>query len=154
MASKIKWPARFLASHQHSQTGKRLIPKCLKNLQRDDHCNFEHFESTQKRTKLRLFGHILRSSPTDPPNQLVFAPGKLVPRPVINTRSDWLTETYSDAYQFLCGCHAVFDIANNDHLQDVMNTAIQRLPPFAGKLALPKGFEPSPDSALGKNTSD
>ena len=64
-------------------------------------------------------------------NQLVFAPGKLVPRPVIKTRvgrprSGWLTETCTDAYQFLHGLHAVFDMKNNNHLHYVVNTAKQQ----------------------------
>ena len=105
-------------------------------IQRDHHCKFEHFGDTWKRTKLRLFGHILRSSPADPLNQLLFSPGKLVPRPVIKrragrSRSDWLFETYTDAFQFLYGPHAVFDIENNNHFQDVRNAALQRLPPFS-----------------------
>ena len=134
--------------------------KMYEEIQRDHQCKFEHFGDTWKRTKLRLFGHILRSSPADPLNQLIFAPGKLVPRPVIKRRvgrprSDWLTETYIDAYQFLYGSHAVFDIENNNHLQDVMNAAIQRLPPFACiKVGFAKGFAPSPGIALGNITSE
>ena len=72
-------PSTFV---DREETNSRMYEE----LQRDHHCKFEHFGDTWKRTKLRLFGHILRSSPAHPLNPLVFAPGKLVPRSVIKRR--------------------------------------------------------------------
>ena len=99
------------------------------------HCNFEHFGDTWRKAKLRLFGHVLRSSRSDPLNQVVFHSDNLRPRTVLTRRvgrpkSDWLLETYADAYKQIAGPIAVFDPDNDAHLRVVKQQALQRLDPF------------------------
>ena len=111
------------------------------------HCNFEHFGDTWRKAKLRLFGHILRSSRSDPINQVVFDSGNLRPRIVLTRRvgrpiSEWLLETYADAYRQIAGPIAVFDPGNDAHLQIVKQQALQRLDPFQVQMMAHQGFQP------------
>ena len=112
------------------QTNERMYTE----LQEIYQCKFEHFGDTWRKAKFKLFGHILRSSPADPLNQ-VFASDNLDPRTVLKRRvgrprADWLIETYADAYKVMHGQHAVIDIENLNRLKTVKDQAIQRLNPF------------------------
>ena len=71
-------------------------------------CAFESFGITWKKAKMRLFGHLLRASPADPMNQVSFHVDNLRPRPVRSRRSgrpksDWITESYRDAFDIMNG---------------------------------------------------
>ena len=84
---------------------------------------------------MRLFGHILRSSRSDPLHQVVFHSDNLRPRTVLTRRvgrpkSDWLLETYADAYKQIAGPITMFDHNNDAHLQIVQQQALQRIDPF------------------------
>ena len=71
-------------------------------------CNFEHFGDTWRKAKLKLFGHILRSSKADPLLQVTFASDALHPRLVYIRRpgrpkADWASESYKDAFLLING---------------------------------------------------
>ena len=98
------------------------------------HCKFEHFGDTWKKAKLKLFGHILRSSSCDPLNQVVWTDNlqrrKILTRRIGRPKSDWLLETYADAYRQIEGPIAIFDPTNVAHFETVKRKAPQRLDPF------------------------
>ena len=121
-------PPTFL---DREQTNQRIYQE----IRQIYHCNFEHFGDTWRKAKLRLFGHILRSSRSDPLNQVVFHADNLRPRTVLTRRvgrpkSDWLLETYADAYKQIAGPITMFDHNNDAHLQIVKQQALQRIDPF------------------------
>ena len=60
--------------------------RIYKELQEIYQCKFNHFGDTWRKAKLKLFGHILRSSPADPLNQVLFASDNLHPRTVLKRR--------------------------------------------------------------------
>ena len=99
-------------------------------------CVFEHFGTTWKKANMRLFGHVLRSSPADPMNQVTLDGDNLRPRPVHARRTgrpkvDWVLESYKDAYSIINGQGAApFDINDLDHLHQVKAHAAARLSPF------------------------
>ena len=85
---------------------------------------------------MRLFGHVLHASPADPMNQVSFDVDNLRPRPVHCRRigrpkSDWIIESYRDAFESIHGPGIVFDATNREQLQQVKNQAILRQPPFS-----------------------
>lgn len=103
---------------------------------REQHgCVFEHFGETWKRSKLRLFGHILRAHSSDPMKQVSLAADGLHPRAVCQRRSgrpraDWITESYKDAFTAMFPGGALFDVNDINHLMQVKAQAQRRLPPF------------------------
>ena len=103
---------------------------------REQHgCVFEHFGETWKRSKLRLFGHILRAHSSDPMKQVSLAADGLHPRAVCQRRSgrpraDWITESYKDAFTAIFPGGALFDVNDINHLMQVKAQAQRRLPPF------------------------
>ena len=91
--------------------------------------------SVWKHNKLKLLGHILRSSPSDPLNQVTFGNDNLLPRPVLKRRAgrpraDWVLHTYQDAFQAMNGPAALFDENNTAHFQSIKDRAILRQDPF------------------------
>ena len=72
---------------------------------RDQHLfKFEQFEETWRTAKIRLLGHLLRTSRDDPLYQVTLAVDGLHPRETIFRRpgrpkQDWLIEAYRDAYK-------------------------------------------------------
>ena len=102
---------------------------------REQHgCVFEHFGETWKRSKLRLFGHILRAH-SDPMEQVSLAADGLHPRAVCQRRSgrpraDWITESYKDAFTAIFPGGALFDVNDINHLMQVKAQAQRRQPPF------------------------
>ena len=103
---------------------------------RDQHrCHFEHFGKSGKCGMLRLFGHVLRSPPSDPMKQASLAADGLRPRATPRRRSgrpraDWITESYRDAYEILFPAGAPFDPSDLNQSQRARNQAQLRLPPF------------------------
>ena len=85
---------------------------------------------------MRLLGHVLRSSPADPMNQVTLDGDNLRPRPVHTRRTgspkvDWVLESYKDACSIINGQGAAaFNINDLGHLQQVKAHAAARLPPF------------------------
>ena len=116
---------------------------------------FEHFGTTWKKAKMRLFGHVLRSSPADPMNQVTLDGDNLRPRPVHTRRTgrpkvDWVLESYKDAYSIINGQGAAaFNINDLGHLQQVKAHAAARLPPF--NKSSPKGRDLSRCSWYSNN---
>ena len=109
--------------------------ECMRNFRKSTNANSTISAAHWRKTKLKLFGHILRSSPAGPLNQVLFASDNLHPRTVLKRRvgrltADWFIETYAYAYKVMHGQRAVFDIENLNHLQTVKHQAIQRLSPF------------------------
>ena len=94
-------------------------------------CNFEHFGDTWRKAKLKLFGHILRSSRADPLSQVTFASDPLHPR-LVDTRrpgrpkADWVWESYNDAFMVINGQSALFNPNDIEHLRQVKTEALRR----------------------------
>ena len=99
-------------------------------------CRFEHFADTLRKTKIRLFGHILRASIADPLAQITVKADGVTPRAPAKKRPgrprlDWIVETYKDAYGMIRGADHIFDVKNMQHLNEVKQAAINRQGPFA-----------------------
>jgi len=87
-----------------------------------------------KQNKIRLLGHIFRSSPQDPMREVLFETGTFFPRiehtrRVGKPRAHWLLETCQDAYA-LIDPTVVVDMANQQHMLNLALVAQRRLPPF------------------------
>ena len=87
-----------------------------------------------KQNKIRLLGHIFRSSPQDPMREVLFETGTFFPRiehtgRVGKPRAHWLLETCQDAYA-LIDPTVVVDMANQQHMLNLATVAQRRLPPF------------------------
>ena len=97
---------------------------------REQHgCVFEHFGETWKRSKLRLFGHILRAHSSDPMKQVSLAADGLHPRAVCQRRSgrpraDWITESYKDAFTAMFPGGALFDVNDVNHASQSTSTEV------------------------------
>ena len=115
-------PPTFLDREQKNQ-------RIYQEIRQIYHCNCENFGDTWRTAKLRLFGHVLRSSRPDPLYQVV-------------SKSDWLLETYADAYKQIAGPIAMFDPGNDAHLQIVKQQALQRLVPSQFQMMAHKGLQP------------
>ena len=94
-------------------------------------CNFEHFGDTWRKAKLKLFGHILRSSRADPLSQVTFASDALHPRLVYTRRpgrpkADWVWESYKNAFMLINGQGALFNPNDIEHLRQVKTEALRR----------------------------
>ena len=64
------------------QTNERVYREIRQTYQ----CKFEHFGETWRKPKLKLFGHILRSSSSDPLNQIMLHADNIRPRAVLTRR--------------------------------------------------------------------
>ena len=87
-----------------------------------------------KQNKIRLLGHIFRSSPQDPMREVLFETGTFFlrierTRRVGKPRAHWLLETCQDAYA-LIDPTVVVDMANQQHMLNLATVAQRRLPPF------------------------
>ena len=87
-----------------------------------------------KSNKIRLLGHILRSSSQDPMREVLFETGTYIPRiehtkRVGKPRAHWLLETCHDAYE-VTNPDTVFDISNQQHILNLAALANRREPPF------------------------
>ena len=123
----LKIPPTFI---DRSYSNQRMYEEI-----RDQHgCKFEHFGETWRTAKIRLLGHLLRTSRDDPLYQVTFAADGLHPRETIFRRpgrpkQDWLIETYRDAYKRMYE-NMQFERENAAHLQEIKERATQRLLPF------------------------
>lgn len=109
----LKKPPTFI---DREQTNQRMYDE----IKQDYGCHFEHFGDTWKKMKLKLLGHMLRSSRADPLNQVTFAADGLRPRSIDKRRPgrpklDWLVETYKDAFRHVYGSDLPFDPYNLEH---------------------------------------
>ena len=133
----LKIPPTFI---DRSYSNQRMYEEI-----RDQHgCKFEHFGETWRTAKIRLLGHLLRTSRDDPLYQVTFAADGLHPRETIFRRpgrpkQDWLIETYRDAYKRMYE-NMQFERENAAHLQEIKERATQRLLPFWSGIAFPKAF--------------
>lgn len=87
-----------------------------------------------KKSKIRLLGHIFRSSVQDPMREVLFETGTLMPRiehtkRVGKPRAHWLLETCQDAFAVV-DQNTPFDISNSNHMMILATLAQQRQPPF------------------------
>ena len=87
------------------------------------------------RKKMKLLGHMLRSSRADPLNQVTFAADGLRPHSIDKRRPgrprlDWLTETYKDAFRHMYGHDQLFGPSNLEHMIRIKQWATQRIGPF------------------------
>ena len=110
-----------------SETNERMY----REIQERYGCNFEHFGDTWRKAKLKLFGHILRTSRADPLSQVTFNSDALRPRSVYTRRpgrpkADWVWESYKDAFLFLNGQGAIFNANDIEHLRQVKTEALRR----------------------------
>ena len=84
--------------------------------------------------KLKLFGHILRSSPDDPLRQVLFEYNSFIPRIEYRRpgrpRTDWLLQPFKDAFTLLGRAHE-FDSNNLEHIQFIVQHANARQGVFA-----------------------
>ena len=76
----------------------------------------------------------MRSSRSEPLYQVV-------------SKSDWLLETYADAYKQIAGPIAMFDPGNDAHLQIVIQQALQRL--VTGSFSVPDDGTPRLSASPG-----
>ena len=91
-----------------------------------------------KQKKLTLLGHILRAPHNDPMREILFQPGKNIPRSehvrrVGKPRANWLLDTFVEAYAFLHP-QAHFDETVPAHWNEIADTAMRRDPPFKTKV--------------------
>ena len=110
-----------------SETNERMY----REIQEHYGCNFEHFGDTWPKAKLKLFGHILRSSRADPLSQVTFASDPLHPRLVYTRRpgrpkADWVWESYKNAFMLIDGQGALFNPNDIEHLRQVKTEALRR----------------------------
>ena len=110
-----------------SETNERMY----REIQEHYGCNFEHFGDTWRKAKLKLFGHILRSSRADPLSQVTFASDPLHPRLVYTRRpgrpkADWVWESYKNAFMLINGQGALFNPNDIEHLRQVKTEALRR----------------------------
>ena len=91
--------------------------------------------------KLKLFGHILRSSPDDPLRQVLFEYNSFIPRNRRpgRPRTDWLLQSFKDAFTLL-GRAGEFDSKTLEHIQFIVQHANARPGVFAWMLASLAGF--------------
>ena len=75
----LKKPPTFI---DREQTNLKMYDE----IRQDHGCHFEHFGDTWRKKKLKLLGHMLRSSRADPLNQVTFAADGL--RPARLTKGD------------------------------------------------------------------
>ena len=124
----LKKPPTYI---DREQTNQRLYDE----IQHDFGCKFENFGETWRKTKMKLFGHVLRCSRSDPLHQVTFAADGLLPRELGKKRpgrpkSDWLLESFKDAFKSIMGSDAEFDKNNMDHFRMVKDWAFHRAGPF------------------------
>ena len=124
----LKKPPTFI---DREQTNLKMYDE----IRQEHGCHFEPFGDTWRKKKLKLLGHMLRSSRADPLNQVTFAADGLRPRSIDKRRPgrprlDWLTETYKDAFQHMYGHDQFFDPSDLEHMNRVKQWATQRIGPF------------------------
>lgn len=98
------------------------------------HISIELFSQIWLKRKLKLFGHILRSSPDDPMRQVLFEYNSFLPRFEYRRpgrpRTDWLLQSFKDAFELL-GRVEGFDPNLSEHTQFIVQNAITRQGIFA-----------------------
>lgn len=124
----LKKPPTFI---DREQTNLKMYDE----IRQDHGCHFEPFGDTWGKEKLKLLGHMLRSSRADPLNQVTFAADGLRPRSIDKRRPgrprlDWLTETYKDAFHHMYGHDQLFDPSNLEHMIRIKQWAAQRIGHF------------------------
>ena len=92
------------------------------------------FSHTWLHKKLKLFGHILRSSPDDPLRQVLFEYNTFIPkieyRRPGKPRTSWLLQAFKDAFEKL-GRAEEYDYDNPEHQNFVIQNARERQGIFA-----------------------
>ena len=98
------------------------------------HLSIHLFSQIWLKRKLKLFGHILRSSPDDPLRQVVFEYNSFTPRIEYRRpgrpRTDWLLQSFKDAFALL-GRADEFDSNVLEHIQFIVHSANARQGVFA-----------------------
>ena len=96
----------------------------------------ELFSSTWLKSKLKLFGHILRTNPDDPLRQALFEYNSSTPRIEHRRpgkpRTSWLLQSFQDAFGML-GRNEEYDCNynNREHQSFVITNALNRQSIFA-----------------------
>ena len=117
------------------QTNARMYA----SIQQQYGCTYESFGDTWRKTKCRLFGHILRAPRSDPLVQVTLNRDGVTPKnPAYRRpgrpRADWVVETYRDASILLFGPDIPFDISDHQLLTNIKQAAINRQGPFATRI--------------------
>ena len=98
------------------------------------HLSIHLFSQIWLKRKLKLFGHILRSSPDDPLRQVLFEYNSFTPRIEYRRpgrpRTDWLLQSFKDAFALL-GRADEFDSNVLEHIQFIVHSANARQGVFA-----------------------
>ena len=109
------------------------------------HLSIDLFSQVWLHRKLKLFGHILRSSPDDPLRQVLFEYNSFIPRIEYRRpgrpRTDWLLQSFKDAFAHL-GRADEFDSNNFEHIQFIVRNANTRQGIFAWLHASSTGVIP------------
>ena len=102
------------------------------------HAYIHHPLSNRWKTcKVVLSGQILRADRNDRMREVLFETGAYRPRVqhacrVGRPRADWLLETFADAFRTL-DAHTPFDINNMGHINQLVQRARERSPPFSNR---------------------
>ena len=123
----LKIPPTFI---DRSYSNQRVL-----DVLRDTHRLSIHlFSQIWLKRKLKLFGHILRSSPDDPLRQVLFEYNSFTPRIEYRRpgrpRTDWLLHSFKDAFALL-GRADEFDSNVLEHIQFIVHSANARQGVFA-----------------------
>ena len=123
----LKIPPTFI---DRSYSNQRVL-----DVLRDTHRLSIHlFSQIWLKRKLKLFGHILRSSPDDPLRQVLFEYNSFTPRIEYRRpgrpRTDWLLQSFKDAFALL-GRGDEFDSNVLEHIQFIVHSANARQGVFA-----------------------
>ena len=123
----LKFPPTFI---DRSITNQRVLDILRVSYQ----IHIDLFSHTWLNKKLKLFGHILRSSPDDPLRQVLFEYNTFIPkigyRRPGKPRTSWLLQGFKDAFEKL-GRADEYDYDNPEHQNFVIQNARERHGIFA-----------------------
>ena len=123
----LKFPPTFI---DRSITNQRVLDILRVSYQ----IRIDLFSHTWLHKKLKLFGHILRSSPDDPLRQVLFEYNTFIPkieyRRPGKPRTSWLLQAFKDAFEKL-GRAEEYDYDNPEHQNFVIQIARERQGIFA-----------------------
>ena len=136
LKNNLRVPSTYI---DRAWTNQRII----ENLSQQFGYRHVSLSNRWKLNKICLLGHILRALPLDPMREVLFDSGTFTPRieytrRVGKPRANWLLETCQDAYA-LINPHLPMDMdmANQQHMLNLMALAQRRAPPFNTRRNIP-----------------